>query len=57
MNYKIGNKIKAVNHYNGEVIEGIVDDIDGHYAVYVNIGEETIMLQCRHWKIEKVKDE
>jgi hypothetical protein len=53
MNYKIGDKIKAVNHFSGEIVEGIIDDIDGHYAIYVNTGEETIMLKRRFWKINK----
>lgn len=52
MNYKIGDKIKAVSIFNGEAIEGIIDDIDGH-EVYVNTGEETIRLTRIFWNIEK----
>ena len=52
--YKIGDKVKAVNHYNDSVVEGIVVDIKGFYAVYIRTETEIVKLERRHYKIEVI---
>ena len=55
MNYKIGDKVKATNYFNDNVVEGVVENIEGHYAIYIRTEKEVIKLEKRHWKVEALK--
>lgn len=52
---KIGSKVVAVDKYDKQIVEGVVDGIDGT-DVYVRTDTDTFLLKRSRWDI-KVKEE
>lgn len=48
---RIGDRVVARNHYNGDVIKGKIDDFDGYFDVYIRNDEYIHKLERRHWEI------
>lgn len=54
MDYEVGDRVRAVNHWDKNELVGKVIKIESHYAVYMECDDgELKKLERRYWYIKK----